>query len=324
MGKLMQLIVTVFLTLTSWSYSQQIGESGDSLKAVCVNEQGYKEYCTEKDGSILIEVPAGEYIQGTEVEKNARKRLGASPISKKYIDAFKIGKNEITNSQYARFLKENGSIYDRFGNLLINLDAKKVVKFKIEGAVEAFMIMKCRIQKYSNIYIVESGCENQPVLYVTWYGAKAYCDWAGLRLPKDDEWEKAARGNDGRLYPWGNTFDESKCNVCISKKTQKSTNMADVTVVGTYPLGISPYGCNDMIGNAMEWCEDVYRERGYDEENGMPPTGTKRILRGGSWDVNNSYDFLNCFSRNRQSPDGGDKSFSKNPGGHEIGFRVAQ
>jgi len=122
-----------------------------------------------------------------------------------------------------------------------------------------------------------------PVVGVSYHEAEAFAAWAGKRLPTEKEWERAARGTDGREYPWGNEFDPEKCNTAKSK-------IGKTTRVTRYPNGISPAGCYDMAGNVWEWTASWY-----DDEN------TLRVLRGGSWF--NDRDDARCADRLRIHPD---------------------
>ncbi len=125
-------------------------------------------------------------------------------------------------------------------------------------------------------------------MQVSWHDAQAFCQWAGVRLPSEAEWEKAARGTDGRIWPWGSNEPTDKlCNF--------SRNVGDTTPVGTYPAGASPYGCLDMAGNVWEWTINLWGKDGgtpdfgypYDPNDGREaldaPDAVRRTLRGGSW-----------------------------------------
>ncbi len=151
---------------------------------------------------------------------------------------------------------------------------------------------------------------NHPVVGVTWYEAYAFCRWLSaktgqeIRLPTEAEWEKAARGTDGRIYPYGNTFDPSKGNT-------SETNIGRTSAVGIFTDGASPYGVLDMSGNVWEWCQSKYASSyQFPEDNDGNGTDV-RVLRGGSWRIN--LDLARAAYRRDGSP-----YF----GGNNIGFRV--
>ena len=126
----------------------------------------------------------------------------------------------------------------------------------------------------------DSDYRDHPVTHVDWNQARAYCAWAGVRLPTEAEWEKAARGTDGRIYPWGNSAPDDRF--------ANYGNIIDgTTPVGNYPEGASPYGALDMAGNVWEWVNDWYDSDYYSQspsENPQgPATGESRVLRGGAW-----------------------------------------
>jgi sulfatase modifying factor 1 len=125
--------------------------------------------------------------------------------------------------------------------------------------------------------------KDHPIVNESWDDAQAYCKWAGVRLPTEAEWEMAARGTDGRRFPWGNTFDES--NLWSSKA--EGGDAAGTAPVGSFPSGASPCGALDMAGNVWQWCSDFYDADFTKKANLTNPTGprsgTTHTLRGGSW-----------------------------------------
>ena len=190
----------------------------------------------------------------------------------------------------------------------VSLGAYWIDKTEVTNAeyVQCVADGKCKPSYYANDRKLNA--ENQPVVGVDWNMANAYCEWAGRRLPSEAEWEKAARGTDGRTYPWGNQEpDNSLLNY--------NENEGKTTQVGKYPQGASPYGALDMAGNVWEWVNDWYGDypSGIQNNPTGPSTGQYRMLRGGSWD----YTVLNArsASRFRLSPD-------RRYGGY--GFRCAR
>ncbi|MCA9027406.1 MAG: SUMF1/EgtB/PvdO family nonheme iron enzyme [Planctomycetaceae bacterium] len=196
----------------------------------------------EQDGTVLIYVPGGEFIMGSDEFSSER------PPHRVRVSPFWMGRTEVTNAQYRRFLEATNGTPTEYDN--------------------------------KPLY----GAPDQPVVGVTWSMAEAYCRWAGGRLPREAEWEFAARGTDGRLYPWGNAEPDSSRAIYgrIFGRGGKPEP------VGTTPGDVSPFGILDMAGNVMEWCEDWYAP--YPEETGQvltdpvgPSSGSKRIMRGGCW-----------------------------------------
>ncbi len=123
--------------------------------------------------------------------------------------------------------------------------------------------------------------DTHPMVNICWNDAHAYAKWAGVVLPTEAEWERAARGTDGRSYPWGNDWDAAKCSNSVGN-TQTNTSP-----VGSFPAGASPSGCLDMAGNVWQWCADWYGAHYYQHAPATNPIGeetdTVRVMRGGSW-----------------------------------------
>jgi formylglycine-generating enzyme required for sulfatase activity len=195
------------------------------------------------DGMVQVFVPAGEFIMGSDEKGSQQNR----PAHKVVLDAFWVDKVEVTNAMYA-----------------LCVEAGKCTLPVIER----------------NPYYGHPRYKNYPVVYVTWYDANSYCHWAGRRLPTEAEWEKAARGTDGRVYPWGNAMaDRSLANFNL--------NIGALLDVHRYPLGASPYSVLNMAGNVREWVADWFDKFYYNaspRENPQgPPSGENKSLRGGSY-----------------------------------------
>ena len=216
----------------------------------------------EKDGMVMLYVPAGGFHMGSGWGPWDQ---GQQPQHTVYLDAFWIDRTEVTNAQYQKCTQA--------------------------GA--------CRVVADMTGYDPQ-GKPNHPV-EVTWNDAQAYCQWAGARLPTEAEWEKAARGTDGRTYPWGN----ARPDCSLATAFGKDGACAEGTVpVGSTPAGASPYGALDMAGNAAEWVNDwfdyEYYSRSTERNPPGPDSGTSRVVRGGTWD--SIPDWVSCFHRDRWEP----------------------
>ncbi len=248
------------------------------------------------DSKTMVRVPAGEFTMGTSEEQKAQlgKDFGInpnllkeeSPVSKISLAEFYIDQTPVTNAEYKKFIDAN---------------ANHAVPFVDENAVLAFTWDKTTRG-------FPQGRDQYPVVLVSWNDAMAYCQWAGKRLPTEAEWEKAARGTDGRLWPWGNTWDTSKANSVEQKK-------GDAVPVGKYPTGASPYGALDMVGNVWQWTSSLDKPYPYDAKDGRedPNAVGLRITRGGAWGFGPAVDRTSL--RNRFDPSSVSLS---------IGFRCAQ
>lgn len=197
----------------------------------------------EQDGSVLVHVPGGLYTMGA----NNLTEIEV-PVHQVRLSPFLIGKYPVTNGQYRRFLDDNPGY-------------RKPAFWGEDNFNQP----------------------TQPVVGVSWEDAMTYCNWAGLVLPTEAQWEAAARGREARLYPWGE--DE------ISHEHASFGSIpGKTTPVGLYPAGAGPFGTLDMIGNVAEWCADVLdpdayskREAGELDPQVISSEPSFRVLRGGSW-----------------------------------------
>lgn len=196
------------------------------------------------DGAPMVYVPAGEFIMGSSL-------LNEQPVHTVRLDAFWIDTYEVTNAHYKQCV-----------------DAGACRPPASTGSNEY------------ETYFGDPSYDNYPINQIDWADATQYCAWAGEHLPTEAQWEKAARGTDGRTYPWGNTWDPAFAHSTLD-------GYLDTAEVGSKPGGASPYGAMDMAGNVWEWTADWYSEDYYaappvDNPPG-PQTGKARVLRGGGY-----------------------------------------
>lgn len=196
------------------------------------------------DGMVQVYVPAGSFSMGGDIEQSE-----AQPAHTVTLSAYWIDQTEVTNGMYA-----------------LCVDA---------GQCEPPYHSDSKTQRS---YFGNATYDNYPVVWLNWEKASAYCTWAERRLPTEAEWEYAARGDDGRTYPWGN--DPLACNLANYKGC-----MGDTTAVGSYPEGASPFGVLDMAGNATEWVNDWFGAYPFEAvvDPQGPTSGEYQILRGGSF-----------------------------------------
>jgi serine/threonine-protein kinase len=213
--------------------------------------KGSKERTSSVDGMVQVLIPAGSFQMGGVDSKAASDEI---PPHRVTMIEFWMDKVEVTNGMYL---------------LCVNA-----------GACRLPFAMKSDSR---DSYFNNPDYKNHPVTYVGWGEAQAYCEWAGRRLPTEAEWERAARGDDLRIYPWGDQQpDTSLANI--------NGFVGDTAHVGSYPAGASPFGVLDLAGNVAEWVNDYYGPTFYTSEQAQNPTGPEsrtayfsRVVRGGTF-----------------------------------------
>jgi len=238
--------------------------------------------------SELIEIPAGVFTMGSE-----RGPDDEHPAHRVALSMFSIDRYPVTNAAFAEFLNAVGPF---------NAGNERLFDFDDPDA---------RVHRSGGKWLPDSGFEEHPVVEVTWAGARDYCAWRGKRLPTEAEWEKAARGDDGRRYPWGNSPPDAT-------RARFAARFNETAPVQAFAAGASPYGVHDMAGNAWEWVSSAYRPYPYDAKDGREDVraGPLRGTRGGGHD--SPPEEITVTQRGR--------NLSRNPasGHHNIGFRCAK
>lgn len=210
-----------------------------------------------------VVIPAGWFTMGSNKKIDRKAYRPEMPQRQVYLDAFEIDAYEVTALEYLRFVVDTGR--------------PPLPDWKFDGGN------------------FQESMAHHPVMHVTWYDADAFCRWAGKRLPTEAEWEKAARGTDGRIYPWGNTpagltranFGRSGISGPVRDRPERLLLYPPIISVDKYEIGISPYNVFQMAGNVAEWVNDWYDPAYYqtapDRNPQGPSTGEHRVFRGGGW-----------------------------------------
>jgi formylglycine-generating enzyme required for sulfatase activity len=255
------------------------------LPTPVVNYEG-ETIISSVDGATLVFIPANDFEMGSNSGD-----LDESPVHSVSLSAYWMDQTEVTNAMYANFLNTAGNRMEG-GTTWLDLDDPLIW-----------------ISEQSGVWQVLAGKADYPVVGVSWYGAKAYCEWVGRTLPTEAQWEYAAKGEAGFRFPWGSRgldCSYSQFLGCGSRPVQ----------VGSLLPGVSPFGIFDMAGNVAEWVNDRYAADYYQQAPGDDPVGPingyYRVTRGGSW--GSSYIGLQTTHRDWAGADTQDS---------EIGFRCA-
>jgi eukaryotic-like serine/threonine-protein kinase len=231
------------------------------------------------DQAEMIQVPAGEFRMGSDANSDPYFWGAEGPQHIVYLNEYYIYQKEVTNGMYQACVS-----------------AKACPR-------PAQIISATREQYYGSPEF-----DDYPVIYVTWVGAVSYCKWAGANLPTEAQWEKAARGTESLMFPWGDNSPTA---------TLAIFNASDTAKVGSLPEGASPYGIFDMSGNVLEWVFDRFQAGFYSAsplENPVGPAdGNRRVIRGGAWH-HSDVSALRTVAR---------ASMKENYTGNDIGFRCA-
>ncbi|MBT6600601.1 MAG: SUMF1/EgtB/PvdO family nonheme iron enzyme [Nitrospina sp.] len=265
-----------------------ISACGDSFDRKSKNSNLATVKNSPIDGKKMVLVPAGEFVMGTDKidDEKTHLKIGAvkplyldqHPSRKIFLDSYYIDKYEVTNEEYKRFIDTTG--YDELPGHWDN-----------------------------GTYAVGEG--NFPVTHVTWREALTYALWAQKTLPTEAQWEKAARGVDGRLYPWGNVYEKGKSNMGID-------GAKELVAGGTYSEDVSPYKVYDLGGNVMEWTMDWYLAYPGNTYKNTRYGKTLKVLRGNAFQGSGHY-FLEAYRYSFARTEADPNAYFEN-----VGFRCLE
>jgi formylglycine-generating enzyme required for sulfatase activity len=234
-------------------------------------------------------VPGGPFVMGTDAETEPDQKAHESPLIRPDVSTYEIMRTPVTVAQLSRFIAEGG-----YGEQ--EVWSEEGWAWKTASSVDYPRFFSPRERHEWKAYLTP----NRPAVGVSWFEADAYARWIGGRLPTEAEWEKAARGTDGRRYPWGDEWDEEAAG-------HREHGPRCTVPVGIFPRGESPYGVLEMSGSVWQWCRDFYAPEAYREADRRDPEGphtgappARKVVRGGAW--NTLPWSLRCANRNCYPP----------------------